>query len=67
MRRLTGANPATAVAVSGVVIVVLIVTAVGVAVWRFNDAEDSYQRIARHAVSAEASALIEAEVHTDDS
>ncbi|UGS33912.1 methyl-accepting chemotaxis protein [Capillimicrobium parvum] len=49
MRRLTSANPATAVAVSGVVIVMLIVTAVGVAVWRFNEAEDSYQRIARHA------------------
>ena len=49
MRRLTGANPATAVAVSGVVIVVLIVTAVGVAIWRFNAAEYSYQRIAQHA------------------
>jgi len=49
MRRLLGGNPATAVAISGVVIVVLIVTAVGVAVWRFSEAEDAYRRVSRQA------------------
>src|SRR5690606_30102460 len=49
MRKAIGANPATAVAVSGVLIVALIVIAVGVAVWRFSAAEDSYQRVAQQA------------------
>ena len=42
-------NPSWAVAISGVLIVVLIATAVGVAVWRFNSAENSYTRVAQQA------------------
>jgi uncharacterized coiled-coil DUF342 family protein len=39
-------GPARIVAISGAVIVVLIVLAVGVAIWRFNAAENSYRRVA---------------------
>jgi methyl-accepting chemotaxis protein len=46
MRRFRIENPAWAVALSGVVIVTLIVTAVGVAVWRFDSAQRSYDNVA---------------------
>jgi methyl-accepting chemotaxis protein len=49
MRRLRIQNPAVAVAVSGALIVLLIATAVGVAVWRFDAAQHSYTRVARQA------------------
>ncbi len=49
MRRLRIVEPARAVAISGVLIVVLIVTAVGAAVWRFDAAEHSYTRVAEQA------------------
>ena len=45
MSRLRIENPARAVAMSGVLIVVLVVTAVGVAVWRFDSAQSSYDRV----------------------
>ncbi len=46
MRRLRIENPSWAVAASGVLIVVLIVTAVGAAVWRFDAAQHSYDHVA---------------------
>jgi methyl-accepting chemotaxis protein len=46
MRRLHIEGPARAVAIGGVLIVVLIGAAVGVAVWRFNASQHSYDRIA---------------------
>jgi methyl-accepting chemotaxis protein len=49
MRRLRIANPSWAVAVSGVLIVLLVVTAVGTAVWRFDAAQRSYTRVAEQA------------------
>ena len=49
MTRLRILDPARAVAISGVLIVVLIVTAVGAAVWRFDAAEHSYTRVAEQA------------------
>ena len=45
VKRLRLENPAWAVTISGVLIVVLIVTAVGVAVWRFSAAERSYSHV----------------------
>jgi methyl-accepting chemotaxis protein len=49
VRRLRILDPARAVAISGVLIVLLIATAVGVAVWRFNAAQHSYTRVAQQA------------------
>lgn len=46
MRRLRVNNPSWAVAVSGVLIVVMVVTAVGVALWRFDAAQRSYGHVA---------------------
>ena len=46
MRRLRIQSPALAVAISGVVIVVLIAIAVGAAIWRFSAAQQSYDRVA---------------------
>ena len=50
-RRLRIESPARAVAVSGVLIVLLIAAAVGVSVWRFNEAENSYERVADEAAT----------------
>jgi Methyl-accepting chemotaxis protein (MCP) signalling domain len=49
VRRLRIANPSWAVAVSGVLIVLLVVTAVGVAVWRFDTAQKSYDHVSETA------------------
>jgi hypothetical protein len=49
MRGLRVENPSWAVAVSGLLIVALVVTAVGAAVWRFDAAQHSYTRVAQQA------------------
>jgi methyl-accepting chemotaxis protein len=49
MKRFRIENPAWAVTLSGVVIVTMIVTAVGVAVWRFDSAQRGYDRVAEQA------------------
>jgi uncharacterized phage infection (PIP) family protein YhgE len=46
LRRLRVENPSWAVAISGVLIVLLVVTAVGAAVWRFDAAQRSYDHVA---------------------
>jgi hypothetical protein len=48
-RRLRIENPARAVTVSGMLIVALIITSAGVAVWQFRAAEASYTRVAEQA------------------
>jgi methyl-accepting chemotaxis protein len=45
VRRLRTHEPSRAVAISGLVIILLIVVAVGAAVWRFNSAQHSYDRV----------------------
>ncbi len=49
MSRARTQNPARAVGIAGALIVVLIVIAVGASVWRFADAENSYDSVAMEA------------------
>jgi len=50
-KRLEG--PARTIALGGTVIVVLLAAAVAVTIWRYDAAEQSYQRVARQAVTLE--------------